>query len=999
MDDLSDAIGNFKAQLESEIKRLEKEAEGNGVSKSKNKLTNSMNRDSGSEQVLEPESDLEIYSRPVHLEIRSLEKPEWPVTSVVLANAGPLAPVLKAFLDELEPLVGLIADEESVAADRVEKARDLLAAYGYLNIIAAIFHAASMGHRADFKDFIAQRLLRTSWIDEGIYNAGEKIGWHVDDDYPEVPQEIGVLNRISGLSSILYNIEQKYQELPLWHMRESALIKLFMAVSRLINFPPERMLEAFSLQPRQTDDEWLAFLATFQSTGFESLVEVLKKSIATLSECFESDGDMHARAVLLVHFAGTFKAPFTLNDMRLWKSVARETLEKLRGHELYGPVIARFYKDPYAPQNKTEFPDPAVFEEIVDDLEDVGLEPIPTYKNVFQVIRTLIFFEYSVVVREHFASSKVEAELHQQWQKYYDFAHELFVSEHEQSESLINRSFLEEIGSLIGLEKIKSRLNDLAEIAISKNAKNLPPLRHMIFSGNPGTGKTTVAEMLGKIYSTLGLLPQGQVISVTRSDLVAEYTGQTAPKVAEAVRKALGGILFIDEAYTLKRSSLGESDSFGQEAIDALLTYMEQHRGNLLVITAGYPAEMKIFLDSNPGLASRLPDVWQFDDYSEPDLLRILDKFASEESLTLGEGVEQAFTSVVVEAKKKPNFSNARWVRNVFEEALVKRALRASNLDAKEPFAPSDFVTKKEPVELSAQSREAVASKLDGLLGLESVKNDIFDLIAFQTLQIRRAKQGLPTSESSLSHIIFKGPPGTGKTTVARLIGQLYKEMGLLNSGHVVEVQRADLVAGFIGQTAIKTESAIQRAMGGVLFIDEAYSLTAASSAASGNDFGSESVDTILKYMEDRKGQFVVIAAGYDKEMDAFIDSNPGLASRFGKRFNFVRWTPEIFVQDVMNKLEAHKYIISQEAEKELTRISTSFVLAPKFSSGRTSRTFIEILIESQSRRLIDQPEADLTELKVDDFLVSEAKINDSLFGESKSHKGTVPNPKTGLFS
>lgn len=255
---------------------------------------------------------------------------------------------------------------------------------------------------------------------------------------------------------------------------------------------------------------------------------------------------------------------------------------------------------------------------------------------------------------------------------------------------------------------------------------------------------------------------------------------------------------------------------------------------------------------------------------------------------------------------------------------------------------------------------EELLAELDSLVGLDMVKQDIHTLINFVKINQLRAERGLKTADISY-HLVFSGNPGTGKTTVARLLAKLYQKIGVLSSGHLVEVDRSRLVAGFLGQTAIKTAEVIEEAMGGVLFIDEAYSL--ASDEQDG--YGKECIATILKAMEDHRDDLVVIVAGYDDLMHKFIDSNPGLKSRFNKYFNFPDYTGEEMEKIFLLQCKNNGYKIGPDAQAML-RAHFDRMYAQRddnFGNGRDVRNLFENIINAQANRLVSDPDLTTEEL------------------------------------
>ncbi|HEY9282525.1 MAG TPA: AAA family ATPase, partial [Pyrinomonadaceae bacterium] len=281
---------------------------------------------------------------------------------------------------------------------------------------------------------------------------------------------------------------------------------------------------------------------------------------------------------------------------------------------------------------------------------------------------------------------------------------------------------------------------------------------------------------------------------------------------------------------------------------------------------------------------------------------------------------------------------------------------------------------------------EELLAELDSLVGLERVKRDVRQLINFLKVQRMREEQKLKTMPAS-RHLVFYGNPGTGKTTVARLLAQIYRTLGTLRRGHLVETDRAGLVAGYVGQTAIKTKEAARAALGGVLFVDEAYTL----SQGGGNDFGREAVETLLKMMEDHRDELVVIVAGYTEKMQEFLDSNPGLRSRFNKHLRFDDYDTAQLVQIFKGFAARADFRVTPAAEAELTKLFDSLAHArdETFGNARTARNVFESAVSRQADRIVSLPAVDrevLTGIEPADIPTEEdlraAGIQKALAGE-----------------
>lgn len=532
-----------------------------------------------------------------------------------------------------------------------------------------------------------------------------------------------------------------------------------------------------------------------------------------------------------------------------------------------------------------------------------------------------------------------------------------------QDESELDR-LLSELDGLVGLDSVKRqvetlvRMHQMAERRAEAGLPSPPVSRHLVFAGSPGTGKTTVARLYGRILAALGVVRTGQLIEVARPDLVAAVIGGTGIKTTEMFNKALGGVLFIDEAYALSKDSGGSND-FGGEAIDTLVKLMEDHRDDVVVIVAGYTNEMRSFMAANPGLSSRFSRTVEFADYASAEMVTIVEGLCSANHYSLEFETRAALHSYFTELPRDETFGNGRTARKVFEEMLGRQAYRLGTLDDIDALTLTRLITDDlGPLPGSSigagvgrvdeERVEQLLGTLRELVGLDGVKSEVEGMVDLLTSARRRQAAGLPAPSLS-RHLIFAGPPGTGKTTVARLYGSLLTALGVLAQGQVTEVSRADLVGEYVGHTARRTTETFDRARGGVLFIDEAYTL--ASGGGGGNDFGKESVDTLVKLMEDHRDEVVVIAAGYEKEMHGFLATNPGLDSRFSHRVSFANYTPDELVTIVNQHATQTGYECNGPTVAALRGHFTAVERGPSFGNGRYARQVMETAIANHARR------------------------------------------------
>jgi SpoVK/Ycf46/Vps4 family AAA+-type ATPase len=542
---------------------------------------------------------------------------------------------------------------------------------------------------------------------------------------------------------------------------------------------------------------------------------------------------------------------------------------------------------------------------------------------------------------------------------------------------------LEKLDAMVGLVPVKQEMKGLvARMQVEEKRREqglrVPVLsQHMVFTGPPGAGKTEVARVVGEVFRALRVLRKGHIVETDRAGLVAGYVGHTALKTLDKCREALDGILFIDEAYSLA-SSTGSGHDFGKEAIDTLLKFMEDNRGRMVVIVAGYRNEMRRFIDSNPGLNSRFSKTIEFPSYDTSELCEIFRRMADKQQFALPDGFEAKIKPWIEGRSKAEDWANAREMRTLLEKTREAQALRLSR-SPNDPSADVSRVTIEDVILATGQQSEdneaqiaAALEKLDAMVGLVPIKQETKGLVARMQVEQKRREQGFSVNALSL-HMVFTGPPGAGKTEVARLMGEIFRALKVLRKGHLVETDRAGLVAGYLGQTAIKTLDKCREALDGILFIDEAYSL-AASTGGGGSDFGKEAIDTLLKFMEDNRDRIVVIVAGYRNEMRRFIDSNPGLNSRFSKTIEFPSYDANELCEIFRRMAARQQFTLPDGFEAKLRPWIEGRSKADDWANGREMRTLLEKTREAQALRLSrspNDPSADVSGVTIEDVIVA----------------------------
>ena len=536
---------------------------------------------------------------------------------------------------------------------------------------------------------------------------------------------------------------------------------------------------------------------------------------------------------------------------------------------------------------------------------------------------------------------------------------EIIRTEEAQKAHHTNTDYYAQLQGLIGLKTVKEKVDKLIQQAKYNQLQieqGLPPEKmtmHAAFLGNPGTGKTTVARLMGQILFQYGALKgeEFKFVEVSAADLLSGYVNQTAEQTRKKLEEAKGGVLFIDEAYALNKKG---SNSTGEEAINELLTYMENHRDDIMVIFAGYTKEMEQFFDVNPGFNSRVPHQLTFEDYSPDEIVQMGLKIFEGKARKV-EDPEFYARNIKKAYKRSLDKSNARWIRNQNEQIMQEFIFRVMSQDGEDMTLIKNQDIEKALSQGSYEESEHKADaweQLNQLIGLEKVKEQVSAFIHQVELSKVRQEQGIETKNITL-HSLFLGNPGTGKTTVARIIGELLYQKGMIATNKMVEVSRGDLIGGYQGQTAIKTREYLQAALGGVLFIDEAYSLKHGPN----DNFGQEAIDEILKFMEDHRHDMVVIFAGYHKEMSAFLETNLGLASRVPNTFDFEDYTSEEIAQIGLYELASDSLTVDEEAYRQV--VATAYDRTNDRSNGRWIRNFNEKLRLRLATRFGNNPSID----------------------------------------
>ncbi|MBQ4564507.1 MAG: AAA family ATPase, partial [Lachnospiraceae bacterium] len=538
------------------------------------------------------------------------------------------------------------------------------------------------------------------------------------------------------------------------------------------------------------------------------------------------------------------------------------------------------------------------------------------------------------------------------------------ATELEQDPESEYRRALETLNSMIGLQSVKNKLEDIFTLQSVYGATNGPG--HYIFAGNPGTGKTAVARLMGRILKAMGLIKKSKLVECKVTELVAGHLGQTAMKTRKKCEEALDGVLFVDEAYQLVNTDRSDgskfASEFAEEAYTEIMTFMENNAKRICVIFAGYTDKMEKFKLANPGMKSRITDTIIFPDYDAEELYQIFKRFAENDSkgFDIREEDEDLFRETVrkIYLSRGEEFGNGREMRTLFDECKTRAAKRVNRLilngtlkqdEDKYILTAEDIPEKYGVTQSDRESTDAyhkAIAELNEMIGLRGVKHQIGSLANNMRYPADPGEKIVP------GHYVFAGNPGTGKTVVARMVARILKSIGILSKTEPVEVSRGDLVAGYVGQTAIKTMEKCKEALGGVLFVDEAYTLF--EQEGSGANFGREALETIMKFMEDNNEKICVIFAGYEDRMNQLMEVNAGFASRITEVIRFEDYSLDELVQ-ILELMATKKRRELSPDFIEKARAQMAYWLMHKtsgFGNGRDVRKLLDKANKNRGNRI-----------------------------------------------
>ena len=519
------------------------------------------------------------------------------------------------------------------------------------------------------------------------------------------------------------------------------------------------------------------------------------------------------------------------------------------------------------------------------------------------------------------------------------------------------KQLLDELDSMIGLENVKRNVKDMVNTALLNRQRienDEKPIgfefMNMLFLGPPGTGKTTVVDLIAKIYHCLGILKKDTVVYTSKDDLESKYVGDTSQRTQAKINEAVGGTLFIDEAYSLycKKDEQGNN---GKDIINTLVKNIGIHSRDLLVIMAGYPEDMEKLMTMNDGLPRRFPNKINFTEYSVDELTQIFYYKVKKEELEIEDNLECLVRTLLKERCKSKSFGNAGGVGNVLSDVIKHMSERLNKQYMKSGKCRFKIVEQDITALIEngykEETLEDLLGELNSMIGLEEVKRHVNKKIEMLNGVKKLGNQS--KVEISSNNMLFCGRPGTGKTTVAKLIVRIYQKLGLVKYGNVFkECRGRDLIAEYVGQTAANVRQALKEAEGGILFLDEAYALVDEGNGG----YGKEAIDTLCAEIDNRGSDLVVIAAGYKDEMEKFLAVNEGMKRRFPVEINFEDYTTEELLEVFKSMIQKKGVRYNDKLEEHLLNLFMTKSKEKGFGNAGGIRNYADHVYENVMCRI-----------------------------------------------